>query len=42
VKTIAAEILALPVNGLNLRGPTLGAQFAPGRPHLLAFLRHLG
>ena len=38
---IPAEVLALPVDGVNLRAGTLGDQIGE-EPTLLAFLRHLG
>ena len=39
---IARSVLDHPVQGLNLRGPTFGDQLEPGRPQLVAFLRHFG
>jgi hypothetical protein len=39
---IDASVLASPVVGRRLDGPTLRDQLAPDRPTLLAFVRHFG
>lgn len=41
MKSFDAEIRALPVDGLNLRGDNLG-EHVGDEPHLLVFLRHFG
>jgi hypothetical protein len=42
MRTIDPQILAQPVDGLNLAAGTLGDQIDPGKPTLLVFLRHFG
>lgn len=41
MKTISKALLATPVEGLNLAGPTLAHQL-DADPTLLVFLRHFG
>jgi len=41
MQTLAPDLLAKPVAGRNLAGPTFGDQLAGG-PRLVVFLRHLG
>jgi hypothetical protein len=40
-RAIPAEVLDLPIAGLNLRGATLREELGAG-PVLLSFLRHFG
>ena len=42
MKEIDTQILAQPVDGVNLKPGTLGDQIDPRRPTLLVFLRHFG
>lgn len=41
MKMIPAEVLAMPVEGVNLRPGSLGDQFGE-QPTILLFLRHFG
>ena len=42
MQTIDPQILAQPVDGVNLNLGTLGDQLDPRKPTLLVFLRHFG